>query len=269
MGMAQLFFGQVAREAETFWRSGECVEVVTSEESRKVDPSEQLDIELSAKAKLSGGEDIDKPFVAAFSGKDRIDPAAGSQMPAHSKLTFVAGSERGDKGTINLTQTSIRGIGKKTLEFEVEPLTLDLTMDGHVTAAGLSMDMTFPTTRLELNDEGVFVGTGTATFSGTVGSGGCSQGFSATADVTARVRVDETNQEQATISAVPSGDGIIRVPLTCQGVTTNFPVPYALFFGAFSTGTSLPTVGIDETTVLPIPGGAGSVNVTLERVEER
>ena len=264
-GMAQMFFGQVAREAETFWRSGKCIELGTSEDSRKVEAGERVEVEVTAHAKFGDGGEVERPIVAEFSGTDSIDPPAGTEMDYPAKVTFTAGSERGDKGTINLTQTSIRGIGKKTLEFEVEPLTLDLTMDGHVMAAGLAMDMTFPRTRLEANDEGVFVGTGLATFSGTITSGGCSKSFSGADDVTVRVTVDEEDREHATIGAIPGGSGIIRVPFTCQGATTNFPVPYAVFFGAFSTGISLPTVTIDETTSLPIPGGGGSVRVTLER----
>ena len=266
-GMAQLFFGQVAREAETFWRSGECIELTPSKNSRKVDPGEQLEIEIKSRAKFPDGGEIERPIIADFSGKDSIDPGSGSPMDYPAKLTFTAGSERGDEGIINLTQTSIRGIGKKTLEFEVEPLELDVTMDGHATAAGLSMDMTVPRTRLSRNDDGVYIGTAPATFAGTITSDGCSQSFSGSDTLTIRATIDEADRDRATIGAIPAGFGIIRVPFTCRGVFTNWPVPYAVFFGAFSTGTGLASVTIGETAALRIPGGAGNVHVTLERVE--
>ncbi len=40
------------------------------------------------------------------------------QAPPAS-FTFIAGPKQGDKGTIDLTQTGVRGIGKKTVEFTV------------------------------------------------------------------------------------------------------------------------------------------------------
>ena len=140
-----------------------------------------------------------------------------------------------------LTVVSPRAVYPKYL-----PGRFDVTMNGHVTSAGLSMDMTVPRTRLSRNDEGVYIGTAPATFSGTIESGGCSQAFTGADTLTIRAVVDEADRERSTISALPAGMGIIRVPFSCHGVFTDFPGPYAVFFGAFSTGTGITSVTIGE-----------------------
>ena len=133
--MAQLFIGQVGKEAERFWRSGECVDLVPSEESKKVDPNEQIELTVEAKEALGDGGEIDAPIVATFSGKASLDPA-GVPVDTPSKFTFKAGSEPDDKGTIELEQISVRGIGRKTVEFTVKPQDYKVTV--LVAAGGLT-----------------------------------------------------------------------------------------------------------------------------------
>ena len=133
--MAQLFIGQVGKEAERFWRSGECVDLVPSEESKKVDPNEQIELTVEAKEALGDGGEIDAPIVATFSGKASLDPA-GVPVDTPSKFTFKAGSEPDDKGTIELEQISVRGIGRKTVEFTVKPQDYRVTV--LVAAGGLT-----------------------------------------------------------------------------------------------------------------------------------
>ena len=58
------------------------------------------------------------PIKAAFSGQASLSPTDKEQAPPAS-FTFIAGPKQGDKGTIDLTQTGVRGIGKKTVEFTV------------------------------------------------------------------------------------------------------------------------------------------------------
>ena len=53
-----------------------------------------------------------------------------------SKFTFKAGSEPDDKGTIGLEQISVRGIGRKTVEFTVKPQDYRVTV--LVAAGGLT-----------------------------------------------------------------------------------------------------------------------------------
>ena len=133
--MAQLFIAQVGKEAERFWRSGECIKLVPSQESRKVDPDEQIELTVEAKEALGDGGEIDKPIVANFTGKASLDPA-GVPVDAPAKFTFKAGSEPEDKGTIDLEQISVRGIGRKKVEFTVKPQDYKVTV--FVAAGGLT-----------------------------------------------------------------------------------------------------------------------------------
>jgi hypothetical protein len=115
--MAQLFLAEVAREAERFWRSGACIEITTTEESRDVTPDETIKFEASAVGKFDGN-DIDAKIRGTFSGEKSLDPDGKEQEPPAS-FTFVAGSDKDDEGTIQLEQIGVRGIGKKTLKFKV------------------------------------------------------------------------------------------------------------------------------------------------------
>lgn len=133
--MAQLFIGQVGEQAEQFWRSGECVKLVPSKESRKVDPNEEIKLTVEAKEALGDGGEIDAPIVATFSGKASLDPA-GVPVDTPADFTFVAGAEPDDKGTIKLEQISVRGIGRKTVEFTVKPQDYKVTV--LVAAGGLT-----------------------------------------------------------------------------------------------------------------------------------
>jgi hypothetical protein len=117
--IAQLFLAEVGREAQRFWRSGECIELKTTEESRDVNPDESVDFEATAVGKFDGA-DIDAPIKGSFSGKQSLDPDGQAQDPP-AQFTFTAGSEQDDKGTIQLEQVGVRGMGKKTLEFTVKP----------------------------------------------------------------------------------------------------------------------------------------------------
>ena len=115
--MAQLFLSEVAKEAERFWRSGECVEITTNEESRDVEPSEEVEIVAEALGKFDH-EEIQAPIKASFNGKESLDPDTEPQDPPAS-FTFKAGAEKDDKGTIDFEQVGRRGIGKKQLVFTV------------------------------------------------------------------------------------------------------------------------------------------------------
>jgi hypothetical protein len=123
--MAQLFLMEVGKQAEEYWRKGECIEIKTTEESKKVSKGETVEFEATAVGKFDG-EDIDAPIQGEFSGKESLEPQGAPQDPPAS-FTFVAGEEEGDKGTIKLEQVGRRGIGKKTVEFTVGPSDFKLT----------------------------------------------------------------------------------------------------------------------------------------------
>ena len=68
MSTAELFLQQVAREAETFWRKGECIEIQTTEESQKVGKGDTVEFEATAVGKFDQ-RDIDAPIKGDFDGK--------------------------------------------------------------------------------------------------------------------------------------------------------------------------------------------------------
>jgi hypothetical protein len=115
--MADHYLAEAAKRAESFWRSGACIDMKTSEESKQVQPGARLTITVDPKHKFDGAQ-VKAPVTAAFSGKENLDPRDSAQDPPVT-LTFTAGREEGDKGTIELKQTGKRGIGKKTIEFTV------------------------------------------------------------------------------------------------------------------------------------------------------
>ena len=115
--MAQLFLAEVGKEAERFWRKGDCIEITTTQDSRKVRPGERIKLVVDAVAKFPPVGKVKASIKATFTGKESLEPTDPQDPPA--TFNFVAGSEEGDKGTIQLEQVGLRGIGKKTVEFTV------------------------------------------------------------------------------------------------------------------------------------------------------
>ena len=106
--------------------------IKTTKESKKVSAGESVQFDATAKGKFDGA-DIDAPIKGTFTGTKSLDPDGEEQDPPAS-FTFEAGDEIGDKGTIELEQVGVRGIGKKKLEFEVGPT--DYKWDQHSAWAG-------------------------------------------------------------------------------------------------------------------------------------
>jgi hypothetical protein len=117
VAMAANYLAEAARQAEKFWRSGGCIVLKTNEESRTVSPNEQVSLTVDSTHKWDK-QPVTAPIVAAFSGTKSLDPA-GTPQPPTATLTVIAGPNQGDKGTVDLTQTGVRGIGTKTVEFTV------------------------------------------------------------------------------------------------------------------------------------------------------
>ena len=113
---AESYLQQIAKETEKFWRSGKCIDLKPSEESRKVDPNQAVHVTVDAVGHFDG-QPIDGPIKAAFSGTSSLKPDAAK--PPAAPFDFTAGSKTGDVGTIDLSQTSKRGIGKKQVVFTV------------------------------------------------------------------------------------------------------------------------------------------------------
>lgn len=129
LAMTAHYLATAAKKAESFWRSGACVELRTSRESGKVKPKEEVKLEVDAFAKFGDQDHIDRPITATFNGKESLDPA-GQPVDPPATFTFKAGPDKDDKGTIELIQTSRRGIGKKTVELTVGPTDYRLDASG-------------------------------------------------------------------------------------------------------------------------------------------
>ncbi len=169
--MTSLFLIEVGKHAEAFWRSGECIDVTTTEDSRTVDAGETVTFDADAKGRFDG-EAVDAPLTATFSGKASLDPVGEAQDPPAS-LTFVAGGQVGDTGTIALEQVSVRGIGRKSVTFEVAasdyrwPIAVPSDGIGAAPGLGVKCDGWVGTWSGVHETE---LGTGTETFTFTEGS---------------------------------------------------------------------------------------------------
>lgn len=117
---AQLIGGildALARSAQEQWRGGACLEIRSTESSRDVRPSEQVQFTASLHHLVEGNE-LDKPISVAFSGRASLDPV-DSAVPAPVLLSFLAGSQSEDIGTVHLQSTSNRGIASLEVTFRV------------------------------------------------------------------------------------------------------------------------------------------------------
>jgi hypothetical protein len=264
--MAALFLGEVGKEAERFWRSGKCFEMKTNEESRKVEPDEEIDVEVTTVTGKFGGGDVDKPVIAAFNGKERIDPASGTSMPMPARLTFKAGSEPRDKGTIDLKQTSNRGIALKTLEFEVQPKDLWIKATGRLDEPGANLRLTIDQTKLEKVDQG-YQATVPGQVSGTVDVLGCSKNVSVGMSFRVIATVDEADPDLVRLFVLSADTGNDEQEITCQGVTTKTPIPYADFNMPFLGTDGSVEVRVNEPTTLRDPS-LPEVQVTVTIVRE-
>lgn len=128
--MAQLFLAEVGKKAQDFWRSGQCIELKPSDDTRKVQPNEKIELTVKSTGKFDKKE-IAKPITAKFTGTKSLDPN-GTPVDEPAKFTFTAGDKKDDKGTIDLDQTSKRGIGKRQIVFTVDAPTFQAKIDATV-----------------------------------------------------------------------------------------------------------------------------------------
>jgi hypothetical protein len=266
--MAQLFMGQVGAAAEAFWRSGKCFEVITDKESRKVERGEQVAVEISRVKHQFDTEDVDQPVTIQFSGKERLDPDPVAPLDLPANVTFVAGSEPRDKGTLVIEQVSVRGKALKTLEFEVQPEDLWIIITGRLDEPGANLRLETGEWKLEKTERG-FEQTITGDVAGTVDILGCSKPVSDELELRVIADVDEADRDLVRLFVTPTSmDLDPEEEITCQGVTTRALVPTSDFGLPFlGTDGSVP-VRVGETTTLRVPGLAGvQVTVVLTRQE--
>lgn len=118
MGIMQSIVSDTAlKTAQTAWRGGKCVRIDASERSRKVRPNEVINFTAQPFQRVEGVR-LAKPVVAAFAGEQSLSPV-DTPVDAPASFTFTASAN--DKvGSITLTTTSNRGIGKLSIDFEVK-----------------------------------------------------------------------------------------------------------------------------------------------------
>ncbi|MEP7158621.1 MAG: hypothetical protein ABI797_04285 [Chloroflexota bacterium] len=259
---ASLIVYQIAEKAERFWRDGKCVEVRTSEETREVDPEEELAINLDAAHKFDGAQ-VKGKAETTFTGTKEIRPTESIETPG--ELTFVAGEDPGDEGTLEIKHISKRGIGKKTLNFTVKGGYF-IALDGQLGIdAQNHSEITVSAQEMIAQDDGSYVLETDASVSGTHGIPGCTESFTHTLPIRITVRPAGGEPPTANLRVELNGtDGLLAFPLTCDGVMTLSPVPLGLWAYSFNTLTSPgATVTIDEPTTVTGPAGGTSTVVDL------
>ena len=258
--MAQLFISQVGKAAEEFWRSGKCIDLKPSRDSGKVQPKEQIELTVDAKHKFPPS-DVKAPIVATFSGKASLEPT-NSPVDPPARFTFKAGEQPGDRGTINLKQTSKRGIATKTIDFEVEPAVLWITMTGRLTQPGANLSMTVPESKLESSGQ-QYQGVVTAGISGTVEALGCSHPVSDQLALRVLATVDEADPTLVRLFVLEAAPSMGKEEeITCQGATTRAPIPSYEFAMPFLGGDGTVGVTVDQPSTFT-DSGFGEVRVTV------
>lgn len=272
---AAQFLSGVAKEAESFWRSGRCVDLTTSEESRVVEPAEELSIEVSSRHHFDQAE-IEAPVTGEFTGKQSMDPASGTAVDYPASFTVVAGSMPGDKATVRLEQRSKRGIGKKTVEFEVKPAQLVIAINGETTipVANGSVISSFRLENglLELGDDGFYRGqvdlqiSGDATFSLGPLVGDCSGSYAGTRPMEVFVDRDEADDTRLGVStvALPAS---VPFQVTCGAQTLTMEATDHIDGWLFPLMVDGIVVTLGQPYEVPMPGGVGRLTITVTEPE--
>jgi hypothetical protein len=277
--MAQLFLGAVGKEAETYWRSGECVELVPSRDTGTVQPEEKIDLTVTSKAKFDDRAEIKAPIVAKFSGKESLDPHDQPRdPPAH--FAFVAGKDEGDVGTIDLEQTSRRGIGKRHIVYTVsgKPLLVSVTSKS-VANIGVTLTYLGTVKDLKVTSQGdAYQGTGpmTVTITLKLSAPGASCDGSASKDYSIGIKAvpvpkpsDQANApDQLDLSFDYPIAQIDQFTVTCESSegTGSMPAPWSGLLTLLPLPGETKRVTVGETTTFTLPGpDAARVAITVTK----
>ncbi len=241
-------------------------------------PDEVVEFEVTAKQRFDG-QAIERPITGTMSGPRTLEPSATPVDPP-AAFTFTGGSEPGDTGTITLEQRSVRGIGNKTLAFEVEDrsvvvsvaATADWVPGGGVEAHG---EMTIAPTTAAIDGSRTDATANYAeTFSVGIGIGSCQADYDAAIPAALIVEQDEASRTtfRVVLEIVESGAGDTAM---CQaaGVSTEVPINAELFL--FAWGDSMQdgvAVELGQTAVVEGTDASGQiayrVEITVEPASE-
>jgi hypothetical protein len=265
--MAQLFIGEVGKEAERFWRSGKCIDLTPSDDTREVDAGETIDLTINAKHQFTG-EEIQKPIVATFTGKASLDPN-GSPVDEPATYHFQAGDNEDDKGTIDLKQTSNRGIGIRQVVYTVKSkrLTAEVKSDFTFTAGLVRYDTTIhlPQIPLEPAGDGTYKGTGTVQWSTTitVNVPECRpKTYTGSFGTEVTAKQDPANPDAVLVTWSFQPGRISTETLACKG--GGFPFPGTTLLAGWAViGAQPRSVPIDGSTDVSTPLMTGTQKATI------
>jgi hypothetical protein len=270
-GGAERYLGLIGRETEKFWRSGECIDLRPSDDTRKVDPEEKIHLSVDAFGKFDG-QQIKAPIKATFTGKESLDPKDTPVDPPAS-FDFKAGKEQDDKGTIDLLQTGKRGIGKKKIEFTVDLLKVQAKIDAtvHQDLAGNVYDTAIHLKTLDLvrAQDGTSSATGTVNWTTTYKppTSACeTKTYTGTFQTKVTARLDPADPTRVLVIAsfIP---GVLK-PETLKCTGKSFPFNGGTSLGVWASlaaAEQAVTIGGSFMTHPAVAGGTASVTITITK----
>lgn len=264
--MAQLFLAEVGKKAQDFWRSGQCIELKPSDDTRKVQPNEKIELTVKATAKFGDHKEIAKPITAKFTGTKSLDPN-GTPVDEPAKFTFTAGPNKDDKGTIDLEQTSKRGIGKRQIVFTVDAPAFQVTIDAtvHEGFAGNVYDTSIHLKPLDLTPapDGTFSASATVSWTTTYHPPAeCKpKTYTGTFDTKVMARVDPADPTRVLLTASFIPAPLKPEVLECKG--RNFPFVGGTSLGVWAFLGAEHAVPIDGSLSLHPPVAAGTATTTI------
>jgi hypothetical protein len=269
--MAQLFLAEVGKRAQDFWRSGQCIELKPSDDTRKVQPNEKIELTVKSMGKFDKKE-IAKPITAKFTGTKSLDPN-GTPVDEPAKFTFTAGDKKDDKGTIDLDQTSKRGIGKRQIVFTVDAPTFQAKIDAtvHQDLAGNVYDTQIHLKKLDLKPAQDGTSSATATVNWTTTykppTAACeTKTYTGTFQTKVTARLDPADPTRVLVIAsfIP---GVLK-PETLKCAGKAFPFNGGTSLGVWATIAATEhgvTIGGSLTLHPASPGGTASVTVNITK----
>ncbi|MEO8006134.1 MAG: hypothetical protein ABI771_14570 [Betaproteobacteria bacterium] len=256
----ELTLQAIAANAEKFWRSGKCIELKPTVESRETDADEQITFGVNALQKFDGQE-VRAPLRATFSGVSSLEPIGAPVVPPGS-FVFRAGHNPGERGTISLEQIGKRGIGRRSVEFIVKRagLRVEFLMKLGMEGDGVrgTIELASPAATLTVRPDGTFWGRSTVSVKGQFGTEGCiaTLDFSSPADLVARR--DEADSRSMRLDVVPdSPQHPVRFVCSEFNLVRDASVPFA----SWAHGLAQQPVAIDGTT--PLTGAWTIDGITL------
>jgi hypothetical protein len=268
--MAQLFLAEVGKQAERFWRSGKCIDLKPSDDTRKVQPNERIDLTVKATGKFDHQE-IAKPITAKFSGVKSLDPT-GTPVDEPAKFTFTAGPNKDDQGTIDLDQTSKRGIGKRQIVFTVDAPTFQAKIDAtvHQDLAGNVYDTAIHLKTLDLAPAPDGTSSASATVNWTTTyrppTTACkAKTYAGTFQTKVTARVDPADPTRVLVKASFIPGVLKQETIECQGRQYPFTGSTTLGVWAFLDAEHAASIGGSFTINPPVSGGKSAVTVKITK----